>query len=415
MLLSCRRSPIHLLPCVRSLSTWKERKALQDLLAVAKVAHAKSPGNFTTLPSKFKVPQEPEYPSSLQGKTLHVAQLRQEYRTKSLPADMKKEFDAISFVWDVNFHKSALRLEALSVFKCLNGHVNVPREFKVPSDNDKWPGDTWGLCLGVALHNIRTGQLNVHPVHEPMYLELGFSWDRAGAKWQHNLEALTRFRQLHGHANVPMRFTVPNTADWPAAMHGLKLGNVVTHWRRYPLPEDRREALDALGFQWRPLDAKWTKTIAALKAYKKIYGHTHVVKRFAVPSNDPQWPKAYWGFKLGYIVSSFRTRMDEMPAEHIEELDELGFIWNPLEDRWDEAVLALRKYHALKGHLRIPTSFCVPRNDPEWPESMWGLHLGSLVTHIRHHADIMSTNQDELLATMVLIDDEDEVDENIET
>ncbi len=38
--------------------------------------------------------------------------------------------------------------EALEVFKREEGHLNVPRSFTVPSEDEKWPTKSWGLHLG---------------------------------------------------------------------------------------------------------------------------------------------------------------------------------------------------------------------------------------------------------------------------
>ncbi|KAF0767298.1 hypothetical protein AaE_002860, partial [Aphanomyces astaci] len=253
-----------------------------------------------------------------------------------VPSSLVEKFDALSFVWDVNFHKSALRLHALTVYKELHGDLNVPRHFKVPAGDSRWLVDTWGLSLGAAVHNMRTGHLLLHPGHEASFLALGFTWDVKNSQWDDHLEALDQYIRLHEHSHVPLRFVVPD--------------------------------------------------------------------------DDPSYPEHTRGLALGSLVHSTRNRMDDLPRAHHDALDHIGMVWDPLDYHWDHVVLALRTHERLHGHLRIATKFKVPCGDPHWPKATWGLHLGSLVTQIRHRAVAMAIDQVDLLAMIVRQDEQDELE-----
>ncbi|KAF0696006.1 Aste57867_13219 [Aphanomyces stellatus] len=381
-----------------------------DFLAVAKAVHAKGESPYTYLPSTFKVPKDPAFPDYLRGEVLNFLSIRQKHKHKKLPPHVVQALDAIWFVWDISEHKSKLRIDALTAYKAVFGNVLVPRSFKVPSGDANWPKHTWGLSLGAACHNIRTGGLAIHPSHQDEFTALGFVWDASTARSELNLAAAAHFRLLFGHALIPLRYTVPaDDPSWPKPMHGLGLGNAVRYWRARAssLSPERRAFLDALGFVWEPMDAKWQMDLEAVTIYQHLHGHTIVPKRYVVPSNSSEWPADLWGHRLGSLVHTLRVRMDEMSTEHRDELDAIGFTWDPLEFHWDMVVAALRTFHAIHGHMRITTSFRVPTGDARWPDEMWDLHLGSLVTQIRHRADLMATEQAEILAT-ILLEDEDE-------
>jgi hypothetical protein len=89
--------------------------------------------------------------------------------------------------------------------------------------------------------------------------------------------------------------------------------------------------------------------------------------------------------KLGGTVSNIRSSeqfVKDRP-ERRQLLDDMGFVWDDFEHRWAEVALpALHAYLDLNGHLRVPISFVVPEEAP-WPESCWGMKLGSTVSDIR--------------------------------
>jgi hypothetical protein len=45
-----------------------------------------------------------------------------------------------------------------------------------------------------------------------------------------------------------------------------------------------------------------------------------------------------------------------MPAERRRQLEELGFLWNPLEANWEEGFSYLKLYHEREGNCRAPNN-----------------------------------------------------------
>jgi superfamily II DNA or RNA helicase len=73
---------------------------------------------------------------------------------------------------------------------------------------------------------------------------IGFPWDAKGAPWSAGYRAMSEFRRLHGHQLDP-----PDTA-----CEALQLGHWIFRQRALyeqdALPNDRIEALNAIGFKW---------------------------------------------------------------------------------------------------------------------------------------------------------------------
>ena len=43
-----------------------------------------------------------------------------------------------------------------------------------------------------------------------------------------------------------------------------------------------------------------------------------------------------------------------MSAERRQQLDAIGFVWDPLESAWEEGFASLEKFKAREGHCRVP-------------------------------------------------------------
>ena len=68
-----------------------------------------------------------------------------------------------------------------------------------------------------------------------------------------------------------------------------------------------------------------------------------------------------------------REARDKLSPERRQRLEELGFVWDQLEQDWQEGLSHLRAYKQREGHCRVPTLF----------RSADGYRLGSWVSRQR--------------------------------
>jgi hypothetical protein len=144
---------------------------------------------------------------------------------------------------------------------------------------------------------------------------------------------------------------------------------------------------EAIGFDFsvRQNNYGWENVRLALETLKSLNGHLIVPYSFVVPADDNQWPQNLWGMKLGQVTAGIRLYGHY--AAHEEELVSMGFGFDRQrespEERFPLTKRAFQRYRELHGHLKIPLSFVVPRDD-SWPEEMWEMKLGGLSSRIRH-------------------------------
>ena len=70
---------------------------------------------------------------------------------------------------------------------------------------------------------------------------------------------------------------------------------------------------------------------SALKVYKEIHGDLKIKRFFVVPENEDRYLKEAHGLKLGIRLSRIRNK--DTYAEHREQLEALGFVYDLKQHR----------------------------------------------------------------------------------
>jgi len=93
------------------------------------------------------------------------------------------------------------------------------------------------------------------------------------------------------------------------------------------------------------LDAAWEEGFRYLTIHKAREGHCRV------PATHKEN-----GFRLGQWVGVQRHNADTLSAPRRQQLDELGFVWDPFETDWAEGLRYLTIYKKREGHCRVPAA-----------------------------------------------------------
>uniref|UniRef100_A0AAV1TRQ3 Helicase-associated domain-containing protein n=1 Tax=Peronospora matthiolae TaxID=2874970 RepID=A0AAV1TRQ3_9STRA len=419
----------------------RSRKARNQLVLALRTFHALE--EHFAVPFGFVVPRSDQWPPEVQSMPLGVKVHRFVQTLNKNPttflsssasenenkANVKQvqELQALGFPlysWQA-YQFQQVCLPALKTYAELFGHLFVPQKFVVPDRHNEpdaaaqWPRATHGYKLGLVVAKMRKQvqqekqreqQLNDSRLQTGLSAalpclpksqvdalnELGFVWRVRDTKWyKFFLPGLRRYRELHGHADVPLTFTIPShdkDPRWPKTLAGYKLGRHVTMVRagNYTTQvRDSKKELEDLGFSFRVLDKVWKESIfPALKVFSEIHSHCDVWQEFVVPSNEP-WPQDSWGLKLGVTVKNIRRGAFEAQTQASrKELDALGFVWNArqrIEATVRSVVIpALTTHRRLHGNnALVTTDFVVPDRDPNWPVHTRGFKLGRWITRVR--------------------------------
>eukprot|EP00984_Skeletonema_dohrnii_P012297 scaffold4978_cov122-Skeletonema_dohrnii-CCMP3373.AAC.4 len=241
-------------------------------------------------------------------------------------------------------------LAAFQMYKAAYGDLKVPSRFVVPG-MAPWPELAWKMKLGQRVAAIRsTGKyVQNNEGRRKILDDMGFLWRLRspspgkkldGIAFEQVYDALKTYReqvQPTGPLDVPANYVVPDCEPWPDSTRGLPLGKIIpavrtkAYYKQHPEAEAK---LNSLGFQpdvtTAANDLRYKRVFDALKKYKELYGDLLVPQPFTVPDSE-DWPEEVRGLRLGARVNAIRSQgtfVKSNPARR-DELDELGFVWEP--------------------------------------------------------------------------------------
>ena len=204
-----------------------------------------------------------------------------------------------------------------------------------------------------------------------------------------NFDILNLYKTIKGDLKVPENFRVSAADDyrWPQEFIGFRLGkyaNLIKAGARYGrYSEEDKERLQLLGFDMGlSMNQKNDQILLAFESYIKTYGHASIPKRSKIPSHDESWPAEVRGLNLGQILVNIRR--GQLP-QLMEPLFRMGVHIETTREPadFDRSFEALQVYKQLHQHVKVPVKYVVHRNDPAYPERLWGVKLGSFVYCIR--------------------------------
>jgi hypothetical protein len=112
------------------------------------------------------------------------------------------------------------------------------------------------------------------------------------------------------------------------------------------LSTERLKRLDDIGFVWDPFAEAWEEGFNKLLQFKEAEGHCGVPRGFKLD-----------GFNLGVWVGSQRRKQDNLSTERLKRLDDIGFVWDPLTEAWEEGFNKLLQFKEAEGHCKVPQRF----------------------------------------------------------
>lgn len=145
---------------------------------------------------------------------------------------------------------------------------------------------------------------------------------RGEEHWQKNYEKLKEYKEDHGHVLVPRQCEIPGLGDWVTSQRQQYQEYI--KGRPTPLTKQRKELLDAVGFQFRIRNRpEWSSKYDELVEYKEKNGDTRVPQHFKANKALGKWVakqrEQYKLYKKG--KHSFLT------PDRLEKLTSIGFAW----------------------------------------------------------------------------------------
>lgn len=273
-----------------------------------------------------------------------VASQRKAYKEKNLSKKKIELLNKIDFSWyplEESWDKS---YKELISYKNENGDCNVPYNYKKNPTLYTWVTTQRKAYNELKVSNERVELLN----------KIGFDWSILKEIWHKNYNELKMYKEKNGHCNISSNYKEnPSLAGWIIKQR--------MYYNKKKLSEEKIELLNMLEFDWDPLETAWYKNYNELKQYTIENGTCNIPKDYKGSNSLNLWIKTQRGL--------FKKR--KMSNEKIKMLNDLGFIWDPLETTWRN------NYNNLKAYIQENGSCDIPRNCKQNPV------LGTWVTSQR--------------------------------
>jgi hypothetical protein len=260
-----------------------------------------------------------------------------------------------------------VRLSELADYSKKYGHCNVPRKYSENTKLGRWV-DTQRYQHRLHLE----GKISHMTLSRIQDLEsLGFEWELWGTAWEDRLSELADYCKIHGHCNVPQRYS-ENTklAKWVTAQRS----NYRLHrdGKTSPMTTFRIQELECLGFEWDSHGAAWEDRLSELADYRIFQGHCNVPCSYSDNSTLVKW--------IGRQRAQYRLHLEgkrsQMTTFRIQELESLGFEWTV--SAWEDHLSELADYSKIYGHCNVPHNYSENPKLARWVQTQrkqYKLHL----------------------------------------
>jgi len=275
---------------------------------------------------------------------------------RTISPDRIQRLDELGFIWDPTEEQWEQGFGKLSAYKEENGNCSTPQGHRTSTD----------FALGNWVSNQRHGKDSMDPVRVKRLDQLGFIWDPHEEYWEQCFNELATYKKKNGNCQIPKE-------------HKTSTGSLLAAWMtmqrraKNTMSADRIKRLDELGFIWDPMTEKWERGFNALSVYKKQNGNCMIHPK----------DKRSTGVSLGKWMARQRQVKNTLTPERLKRLDDLGFVWDPIGDQWENGFNELRTYKKESGNCVVPKGHMVSKD----------LNLGAWVSTQRSNRKTISPDR----------------------
>jgi len=209
------------------------------------------------------------------------------------------------------------------------GNTNAPQSYKTPE------GYQLGWWQDTQRGNYKKGKLSQDRIR---HLEkLGFIWEKLEEQFEKGFQETLLYKERTGNPNAT---TIYKTHE------GYRLGT----WQRSQrqiyskgkLSTIRIKRLEEIGFTWELLEEQFERGFQETLIYKKSTGTPNVTCDYKTPE----------GYLLGKWQSHQRGnyKKRKISPDRIKRLEEIGFTWEPFEEKFEKGYQETLKFKAKTGN-----------------------------------------------------------------
>ena len=216
----------------------------------------------------------------------------------------------------------------LKAFADREGHVKVRSDYKTADGYrlGAWVSSQRSLFSMGMLGKSRKTRLD----------EIRFVWGALDDNWEIRFSELIEYKKNFGDCRVPF--------EWPENIElSLWVGTQRQYKKKDRIYSERASRLNEIGFEWNPKQTDWEKNFSALAEFFRQEGHLNV------PEKWPELP----GLRRWINKQREDYKRGEVPDDRVARLNELGFVWTPLDESWNIRYAELVEFNNKYGHCDV--------------------------------------------------------------
>jgi hypothetical protein len=225
-------------------------------------------------------------------------------------------------------------------YKNQHGIANAPARYKTPEGFNL---GTWQNHQKKSFKNGALEQARIKKLEE-----IGFAWGNTPEEFfNKGFQETLRYKQQHGNANAPVTYKT---------LEGFHLGtwqiNQRQLFRNGTLEQDRIKKLEETGFVWDRLEESFNQGFQETLRYENQQGNVNAPYNYETPE----------GFSLGTWQKYQRTKFKDgtLEQDRIRMLEEIGFVWDKLEELFNQGFEETLRYKSQHGKANAPQSYKTP-------------------------------------------------------
>jgi hypothetical protein len=205
---------------------------------------------------------------------------------------------------------------------------------------------------------------------------------RGASAWKDRLTELAHYRKIHGHCNVPQRYSKnPKLGAWVGTQR--KQYKLRLEGKKSAMTLSHIQQLESLNFEWNCSGATWEERLSELANYRKIHGHCNVpmAYRYSQKSELATWV----GTQRNNYKLHLKGNLSCMTPFRIQKLESLDFVWDSHSAARQERLSELADYRKIHGNCNVPRNYSENTKLATWvgtQRNNYKLHLKGEKSHL---------------------------------
>lgn len=248
-------------------------------------------------------------------------------------------------------------------YKNTYGNLNVPYNYVIN-----------GVALGIFVANQRSiyrKNINKDKVdsklleHFKLLEELGIIWDIQEVEWNIKYNALKDYYLEHGNINLVDDLLIDCNGKNSSLKAFIQSQRFL--YRKYingeiERDEDSRlvkhfELLNSIGMDWNPTINDWNRKYNLLVNYKNEFGNINIPFSYSVIVDGEVINLGSFLIDQREIYRKNKNTSDSLLLERFRLLEDLGIVWEPLDEYWNTRFELIKKYKDEYGDCNIGTNY----------------------------------------------------------